>query len=941
MENPDRQPLGSLRKPLPWIVLVLGFVFYCLTLNRWVTIDSLNVVAQIARWDWTMPLRGPLFFLITLPVHLIPAPFQPLALNVFTAGLAASTLAVLCRILLLIPQDRTREQRIRERGSDSLPSTGFYWLGPLLAVLVLGLQLTFWEHATSSTGEMLNVLIFGCLIWFLLEYRIHTNAKWLYGFAFLLAAGMSNAWSTVGYLPFFGIALIWTVGHELFQWNRIIKMGGAFFVGLLFYALLPAVSVISGNTEASFWYHLKQAFVHQKDILVVYPKAQILLLTLTSLVPVTFIAIRWPSSMGDTSAIGGMLSGFMFRILHVLMLGTCIWVAFDPAYSPRNLGLGIPPFMSFYFLGAIAIGYFINYFALLFGVTPQSRVRRRSAEIHPLLAKGGLAFLLLLSISVPVGLVYKNWRDISATNSDALKHYAFHLRSSLPENGFVSLGDNRQEIFLLEGLQIQEDAAQKHLYLDSNMMDYQVYMKHIHQHFGDRFPFLTDYTSLPSPIRPMSQLHLLVKLSEESRLFFLHPSFGYVMELFYAQPHKMMLQLADYGENQLLPQGPSADLIKANVNYWKGLEPFLGRIEAMVEMKNKTGLTIGKWMALRLNDWGVRLQRANQLEEAGFAFSRAIALSPDNVAAKINLTYNQRLQAGDGTSLTLSEEIQDMMSQYRGWDDILFRAGPLDEPEFCFELGKNFVESDLTRQAAEQFQRSQELNPDNLEARLWLANIMVSSSLMEEALDVIKRLKNEKYEALSQDNLAELTRIETVALVGLGRVQEAEGKLMAMAETLPKNEAILQSKLFFFQHTQDREKALDVLDEQLALKPDRVDALLHKSVLYIELGQYAKAVESAGRILQIEPDHLAAKMNRAIAHLQLGDLVEAKKDYERLEEIIPEEQSFRVYFGLGEIAMRQNEKEKAINYFKKFLETAPETNPDIPEVQTKIQQLEN
>ena len=51
------------------------------------------------------------------------------------------------------------------------------------------------------------------------------------------------------------------------------------------------------------------------------------------------IAIRWKSSFGDNSKIGLALTSFMFHPIHALLLFVCVWVAFDPPFSPRNLDI--------------------------------------------------------------------------------------------------------------------------------------------------------------------------------------------------------------------------------------------------------------------------------------------------------------------------------------------------------------------------------------------------------------------------------------------------------------------------------------------------------------------------------------------------------------------------------------------------------------------------
>ncbi len=82
---------------------------------------------------------------------------------------AALTLGLLARSVAILPRDRTDVQRERERSAFSFLTIGSAWLPPFFAVLVCGLQMTFWEQATNGTPEMLELLLFAFVIWSLLN----------------------------------------------------------------------------------------------------------------------------------------------------------------------------------------------------------------------------------------------------------------------------------------------------------------------------------------------------------------------------------------------------------------------------------------------------------------------------------------------------------------------------------------------------------------------------------------------------------------------------------------------------------------------------------------------------------------------------------------------------------------------------------------------------
>lgn len=240
--------------PSPLLVVLGALLLYGFTLNHWVTFNSLAVIARVTGWDWhpiPLPWRqtpvAPLFFVLTCPIRLLPVAWQPAVLNAFAAFCAALTLGILAASVRLLPHDRTREQRQREGGEFSLLSLPAALLPVLFAVLMMGLQLTFWRNAIAATGDMLNVLVFAFLIFCLLKFRISQNDDWLSGFAFLYGLGTANDWALIGFFPFFLIALVWIKGVNFFNWRFLARMAGCGFLGLLLYLLVPASAAWAGS----------------------------------------------------------------------------------------------------------------------------------------------------------------------------------------------------------------------------------------------------------------------------------------------------------------------------------------------------------------------------------------------------------------------------------------------------------------------------------------------------------------------------------------------------------------------------------------------------------------------------------------------------------------------------------------------------------------------
>jgi len=122
----------STKRPIilsPWLVIVGALLLYGITLHHWVTYGNLPLVSRItgvglASFAVVMA-REPGHSAIScfdMPIRLLPAGWQPVALNAFAAVCAALTLGILAASVRLLPHDRTREQRQREGGEFSLLS---------------------------------------------------------------------------------------------------------------------------------------------------------------------------------------------------------------------------------------------------------------------------------------------------------------------------------------------------------------------------------------------------------------------------------------------------------------------------------------------------------------------------------------------------------------------------------------------------------------------------------------------------------------------------------------------------------------------------------------------------------------------------------------------------------------------------------------------------
>jgi tetratricopeptide (TPR) repeat protein len=947
---------------LPWLVAAGGFLVYLGTLNAWVSLSSLATVARVSGWLWRPELHQPLTFLVLYPFRFLPEAWIPLALNLFAAACAAGVLLLLAHSVALLPQDRTHEQRKREPSPSSTLSLPNAWMPPVLAALACGLQLTFWEHATSVTGEMINLLVFAGVIGCLLEFRIAGNQAWLSGSAFLYGAGMTNDWTMIGYWPIFLAAVLWLKGLSFFNPRFLLRMALWGMIGLSLYLVLPAVQALHPVVPLSFWAALKANLKAQRDALIWFPKAGALALSLTCLLPLLVISIRWKSQgphSGDDNPVSTLLTKATFHFAHAAFLAVSLWIALDPPISPRKLGLGAP-LLTQYYLSALVIGYCAGYFLLIGSVpVPKAARNQKPAFLQRCIAKLTVVAFWILLAALPLMLVWRNLDQVRATNGPALRQFARQLCGSLPAGKSVVLSDDPRQLFLV----MAELAARRHdkdaLLLDTASLAWSQYHIVKAAQFKSRWPAPPPTNGL-AVVEPGQVLQLISRFSSREPVFYLHPSFSGCFELFADRPNGAVHGLVPR-TGDLPGEALDSRAAAANEQYWEALwagslrvltnltnpkaddsRLVVGQLAArlsLVAEQNPTAAFLGGAYAKSLNDWGVRMQRLGRWKEAGLWFGRALELKPDNLPARINLEFNGRHQQGNRQRLdreSMQQQYLDLFAEHRTWEAVINDDGPVDEPTFLFETGRVLLGGGKPRQAVRQFARCAELAPDWREPQLWLAQGHVASGEFASALVLTDDIQAA---GLPRDGtgLAQFLFCRANALEGLGRTNEAATCIESFITQYPEHADVLAVAAQLYLQGRQYQPALAVLDRLLDREPQNPELLSNKGLAELQLARYAAAITTLTTALALAPSNQVVRLNRAIACLRAGELEAARADYQQLFQASP--RSYKVVFGLGEIAWRRQDTNAAIRFYQQCLALGLPASPESKLVAERLRQL--
>jgi tetratricopeptide (TPR) repeat protein len=975
---------------LPWLVAAGALGVYLITLNHWVSLSSLSIVASVSGWNWVPPTTEPLLWLVTFPFRWLPPTVIPAALNLLSAVCAAWTLGLLARSVALLPHDRTEEQRSREKSAFALLSIRAAWVPPVLAALICGLQLTFWEDATAISGEMLNLLLFAYVIRCVLEYRLNEQDSWLFRAAVVYGAGMANNWGMLGFFPPFVVALIWTKRLGFFDTRFLGRLCLLGLVGLAFYLLLPIAAAWSKSADVSFWQALGSNLRGEKNAVfyVVFSKMRLLrgfdgsgshplwVLGLSSLLPLLALSVRWPSYFGDPSRLGVALATFIIHVFYGALAVLCMWVALDPAFSLRGYAL---PFLSLYYLGALSLGYFSGYFLLVFGTRPVLKAKPISAYVRLVNGLVLLAFGLVALLAC-VLLAYRSYPQIQMTNGSLfprkesllagtlLQDYADSVTSQAPPIGTVLLSDDLTRLLLAQSALTRIGKARAFTFAHTRSLRAADYHRFLAQTSAHKWPF--EPGKEQKEVTEPFLVDLAFDMSATNRLAYLHPSFGYYFEVLQPQFHGLICRLTRYPTNEdLSAPTPTKDLVNENELFWQrrlgsqlarvveamapekserelsGLE-HLGRKVGLRKQNNVTAMVLGSWYSQALVSWGVQMQRLERLAEAKDHFERARELNPNNIVAQINLTCNHNLQAGSNAVVRVPKSIEDEFGKYPSWEGVLAANGPFDEPTFCYEQGRIFWRGKNYRQAAQEFARVVQLASRNIPSRIWLSSLYLMARMPGPALKLLAEVHQlAGTNGLDSAMQREVLRLEAGAHLAQGDSAGAGIVIQAAIGQAPNDEDLLwEAGNIYLDHKQYT-NALAVLDLQLNLRPNHPLALAGKGLIYSRLEAYDQAIPPLTQVIRMQtnslpyPDlHYQAMAQRALAYLKSGQLDKAQRDYDELHQISPTEPSY--HFGLGEVAYKKHDTNSAIRYYQLYLANNPDTNSsDATNVMARLKEL--
>ena len=847
------------------------------------------------------------------------------------------------------------------------------FLPAAFAVLLLAGQLTFWDDAVSGIGELIDLLAFAFLILCLLEYRISRNERWLNLFALVYGAGVTNDWGLIGYFPCFLLALIWIKSNRFFKWRFLLRMTLWGAAGLLLYGLIPLKGAIAGDD--SFWDLLQQKWVDEYVHLTRMPRYYALVAGVPTLIPLFFGAIKWRSSRDEmTAGVHGLTRGLV-RLLHLVFLALGIMMFFDAKSipNPRNMGMGVmagaPGFLSFYYLAALSVGYFSGYGLLVFGKSNISRWRK-TTRFARLINRVVVGLLWAAAIGLPAMFFCWNYQHIRSFNSSAVADFGREMAKGMPSAPAVVLADDPARLYLAMGASQSLGLPGQYTFLESRSLVHGEYLRFL----SDRYPSVRNEFAhpdhLPKQITDQQAGDLLAQLARQEPVYYLHPSFGSFFERVCMTPHCLGGFLHPYPTNVLETLALSAPAIVTNQDYWHTLEK--GALASLPELATNSAdaRRIAAYYSQSLDYWGVELQKVGTrrklpalIEDANAEFAEAIRLNSSNLLARANQQYNAQLRGAPAPGPLIATA--SVAAQfYNRWDMALSAYGPADVPDLDIQIGRYFAKRGAFLQAAPLFQRSLELAPGDPVSELDLINTYIDIGLVDAAFALIKDMREH-----SAGDPMELLGLEVLADITKNNFAQADALVVDARKKNPKDDRFAGLAAEFYRIMGDKtlrashddpasetsvekdaaawyKKALTALDEELELLNARSagaqEILIvnrRRADMQITLKDYEAAIVTLTALARQEPLDPVLLLSRAISYLEIGRLDAARNDYHAVEKMIPEP-SAAVYYGLAQVAQKQNDKSAEVRYDKLYLQHAPQNTLEYSNVTQQLHKLQ-
>jgi len=259
--------------------------------------------------------------------------------------------------------------------------------------------------------------------------------------------------------------------------------------------------------------------------------------------------------------------------------------------------------------------------------------------------------------------------------------------------------------------------------------------------------------------------------------------------------------------------------------------------------------------------------------------------------------------------------------------ETLWRSTLAENPEAWMahnNLGAELMRTGRTAEAVAHFQRSVELQPNNVSAHSNLGDGLLQLGRGDEALAHYRQaLELDPRDVAAQTNLG-------AALLQLGRIEEAVPHLQRALEANPGfAKARINLGTAYLQEGRTDE-AVTQFNDALAAEPDNFSTLTDLGTAFAQKGQLERARAQFERALGIKPDFATALTDLGNVLMQEGHPDEAIADYQRALGVDPN--SAVAHNNVAFAFLQLGRRDEAIDHYRRALKI----RPDYPEAKRNL-----
>ncbi len=273
---------------------------------------------------------------------------------------------------------------------------------------------------------------------------------------------------------------------------------------------------------------------------------------------------------------------------------------------------------------------------------------------------------------------------------------------------------------------------------------------------------------------------------------------------------------------------------------------------------------------------------------AGFAVVAVLLLSGCATPAEKEAKFLET-----GKRLLVKKDYQRALLQFRN----AVQMAPKD-PEAQYQLALGYLGVGAAQQAIATLNKTVQLDPKHVQARLKLAELMVMSNSKEVVEDAQKRL--EDVLAVAPNNAEALSTLALTKL-RLGETQDAEQDLLKALDSAPTH---LQSSILLASvklSQKDVAGATQVMKDAVSKDPNSKDAVMALGRLYRVLRRYPEAEAQYQRAIQIDPKDGAPLVELGAIQMATGRKDLAEQTYRKVAALpVPTYRGIHAQFLLSE-----------------------------------------